>query len=177
MINFNKDFDMSSDESSARIMPIFAEIKGDIDSDEAIQSLDGQDIPILALRNMVLFPGVTLPIAVGRTKSLNLIEEIQKNHQPIGVVCQKNSKVEDPWLNDLYEVGVVADVVKVLELGDGSTNVILQGHSTFHLDDLTESKPYLQGRISLVEELMPQKNDKEFEVIIVSLKELTFNIS
>ena len=73
MINFNKDFDMSSDESSARIMPIFAEIKGDIDSDEAIQSLDGQDIPILALRNMVLFPGVTLPIAVGRTKSLNLI--------------------------------------------------------------------------------------------------------
>ncbi len=176
MINFNKDFDMSSDESSARIMPIFAEIKGDIDSDEAIQSLDGQDIPILALRNMVLFPGVTLPIAVGRTKSLNLIEEIQRNHQPIGVVCQKNSKVEDPWLNDLYEVGVVADVVKVLELGDGSTNVILQGHSTFHLDDLTESKPYLQGRISLVEELMPQKNDKEFEVIIVSLKELTFNI-
>lgn len=176
MINFNKDFDMNSDEGSARIMPIFAEIKGEVGSDEAIQSLDGQEVPILALRNMVLFPGVTLPIAVGRTKSLNLINEIQKSRKPIGVVCQRNSKVEDPWLNDLYEVGVVADVVKVLELGDGSTNVILQGHSIFHLDDLTDSSPYLKGKISLMDEQLPLENDKEFEVITMSLKELTFNI-
>lgn len=176
MINFNKDFDMNSDEGSARIMPIFAEIKGEVGSDEAIQSLDGQEVPILALRNMVLFPGVTLPIAVGRTKSLNLINEIQKSRKPIGVVCQRNSKVEDPWLNDLYEVGVVADVVKVLELGDGSTNVILQGHSIFHLDDLTDSFPYLKGKISLMDEQLPLENDKEFEVITMSLKELTFNI-
>ena len=176
MINFNKDFDMNSDEGSARIMPIFAEIKGEVGSDEAIQSLDGQEVPILALRNMVLFPGVTLPIAVGRTKSLNLINEIQKSRKPIGVVCQRNSKVEDPWLNDLYEVGVVADVVKVLELGDGSTNVILQGHSIFHLDDLTDSSPYLKAKISLMDEQLPLENDKEFEVITMSLKELTFNI-
>ena len=79
MINFNKDFDMS-DDGSTRIMPIFAEIKGEIGNEESIQSLDGQEIPILALRNMVLFPGITLPIAVGRKKSLNLINEIQKNN-------------------------------------------------------------------------------------------------
>lgn len=176
MINFNKDFDMNSDEGSARIMPIFAEIKGEIGNEEAIQSLDGQEIPILALRNMVLFPGVTLPIAVGRTKSLNLINEIQKSRKPIGVVCQRNSKTEDPWLNDLYEVGVVADIVKVLELGDGSTNVILQGHSVFHLDDLTDANPYLKGQITLMDEQLPLENDKEFEVITMSLKELTFNI-
>lgn len=170
-----KDFDMS-EESSARIMPIFAEIKGEVGNKEDIQKLDGQDIPILALRNMVLFPGVTLPIAVGRDKSLKLINEVQRTNKPIGVVCQRNSKVEDPWLNDLYEVGVVADVVKVLELGDGSTNVILQGRSVFHLDDLTEASPYLRGRISLLDEVMPFENDKEFEVIAMSLKELTFNI-
>ena len=175
MIKFNKDFDMS-DEGSTRIMPIFAEIKGEIGSDEAIQSLDGQEIPILALRNMVLFPGITMPIAVGRTKSLNLINEIQRSHKPIGVICQRNSKVEDPWLNDLYEVGVVAEVVKVLELGDGSTNVILQGHSLFHLDDLTAVNPYLQGKISLIDEVLPLENDKEFDVITMSLRELTFNI-
>ncbi len=175
MINFNKDFEMS-DDGSTRIMPIFAEIKGEIGNEESIQSLDGQEIPILALRNMVLFPGITLPIAVGRKKSLNLINEIQKNNRPIGVICQRNSKIEDPWLKDLYEIGVVADVVKVLELGDGSTNVILQGHSTFHLDELTEANPYLQGKISLLDEVMPIENDKEFEIIAVSLKELTFNI-
>ena len=175
MINFNKDFDMS-DDGSTRIMPIFAEIKGEIGNEESIQSLDGQEIPILALRNMVLFPGITLPIAVGRKKSLNLINEIQKNNRPIGVICQRNSKIEDPWLKDLYEIGVVAEIVKVLELGDGSTNVILQGHSTFHLDELTEANPYLQGKISLLDEVMPLENDKEFEIIAVSLKELTFNI-
>lgn len=174
MIKF-KDFDMS-DSGSTRIMPIFAEIKGEIGSDEMIQSLDGHDIPILALRNMVLFPGVTLPIAVGRKKSLKLINDIQQSGKPIGVVCQRNSNVEDPWLNDLYDVGVVADVVKVLELGDGSTNVILQGHSVFHLDDLTESNPYLQGRISLLEDIAPIENDKEFDIIIVSLRELTYGL-
>ena len=174
MIKF-KDFDMS-DEGSTRIMPIFAEIKGEIGSDEDIKKLHGKDVPILALRNMVLFPGVTLPIAVGRKKSLKLINAIQQSGQPFGVVCQRNSNVEDPWLNDLYDIGVVADVVKVLELGDGSTNVILQGRSVFHLDDLTESNPYLQGRISLLDDVAPLENDKEFDIIIVSLKELTFGL-
>ena len=174
MINFN-DFDMN-DGSPTRIMPIFAEIKGEIGNEEAIQSLDGQDIPILALRNMVLFPGVTLPIAVGRKKSMNLINEIQQSNKPIGVVCQRNSKIEDPSHKDLYEIGVIADVVKVLELGDGSTNVILQGHAPFHLDEITETKPYLRGKISLQDEVFPLENDKEFEIITVSLKELTINI-
>lgn len=176
MIKFNNDFDMMSEEGATRIMPIFAEIKGVVESDETIKSLDGQDIPILALRNMVLFPGVTLPIAVGRKKSLNLINELQQSNQPIGVVCQRSSKVEDPTQKDLYEIGVIADIVKVLELGDGSTNVILQGHSTFHLDEITTTKPYLQGRISLIDEVLPLENDKEFNLITISLKELTFNL-
>lgn len=176
MINFNKDFDMMPEEGASRIMPIFAEIKGIVESDETIKSLDGHDVPILALRNMVLFPGVTLPIAIGRKKSLNLINELQQSGRPIGVVCQRDSRVEDPMQKDLYEMGVVADIVKVLELGDGSTNVILQGHSRFHLDELTSTKPYLQGRISLDDEIMPLENDEEFNLILVSLKELTFNI-
>ena len=164
------------EEGASRIMPIFAEIKGIVESDETIKSLDGHDVPILALRNMVLFPGVTLPIAIGRKKSLNLINELQQSGRPIGVVCQRDSRVEDPMQKDLYEMGVVADIVKVLELGDGSTNVILQGHSRFHLDELTSTKPYLQGRISLDDEIMPLENDEEFNLILVSLKELTFNI-
>lgn len=176
MINFYNDFDNDPNDEVPHIMPIFAEIRNGEEKDDDMSEVNVDDIPILALRNMVLFPGVAMPVAVGRTKSLKLIEDAQRLKIPIGVVCQKNGKNEDPDFNDLYNVGVVADIIKVLELPDNTTNVILQGRSGFKLDSLTENTPYLRGKITPVSDILPGKKDEEFDALILALKELTFGI-
>lgn len=176
MINFYNDFDNDPNDEVPHIMPIFAEIRNGEEKDDDMSEVNVDDIPILALRNMVLFPGVAMPVAVGRTKSLKLIEDAQRLKIPIGVVCQKNGKNEDPDFNDLYNVGVIADIIKVLELPDNTTNVILQGRSGFKLDSLTENTPYLRGKITPVSDILPGKKDEEFDALILALKELTFGI-
>lgn len=176
MINFYNDFDNDPNDEVPHIMPIFAEIRNGEEKDDDMSEVNVDDIPILALRNMVLFPGVAMPVAVGRTKSLKLIEDAQRLKIPIGVVCQKNGKNEDPDFKDLYNVGVVADIIKVLELPDNTTNVILQGRSGFKLDSLTENTPYLRGKITPVSDILPGKKDEEFDALILALKELTFGI-
>ena len=88
------------------------------------KTLNTKGLPILALRNMVLFPGVAIPVNVGRTKSLQLIKDAQNSHTPIGVVCQRDAAVEDPEKDDLYEVGVIGEIIKILEMPDESTTVI-----------------------------------------------------
>ncbi len=176
MINFYNDFDNDPNDEVPHIMPIFAEIRNGEEKDDDMSEVNVDDIPILALRNMVLFPGVAMPVAVGRTKSLKLIEDAQRLKIPIGVVCQKNGKNEDPDFNDLYNVGVVADIIKVLQLPDNTTNVILQGRSGFKLDSLTENTPYLRGKITPVSDILPGKKDEEFDALILALKELTFGI-
>ena len=134
------------------------------------------DLPILPLRNMVMYPGVALPVSVGRAKSLQLIKEAYAQKQYIGVTCQKDMYVDEPEYKDLYEIGTIAEIVKILEMPDGSTTVILQGKRRFHLDNLTTFTPYLRGNISLLEEKMPKSNDKEFEALISAIKDMTFNI-
>lgn len=176
MINFYNDFDNDPNDEVPHIMPIFAEIRNGEEKDDDMSEVNIDDIPILALRNMVLFPGVAMPVAVGRTKSLKLIQDAHRLKIPIGVVCQKNGKNEDPHFDDLYNVGVVADIIKVLELPDNTTNVILQGRSAFKLDSLIETTPYLKGKITPVPEILPEENDKEFDALILALKELTFSI-
>ena len=128
------------DEGVAHVMPIFTEVKSETD-DEKQRSFDSSDLPILALRNMVLFPGITMPVAVGRSKSLALVKEAQKTNSLIGVVCQIDEEIEDPTQNDLHGVGVVAEIIKVLELPDNTTSVILQGKACFKLDRITAVKP------------------------------------
>ena len=110
---------------------------------------------------MVLFPDVAIPIAVGRKKSLSLVKAAQKSRKLIGVICQKDASEEDPGLEGLYPIGVVAEIIKVLEFPDDTTNVILQGKYTFHLDELTNKTPYLKGRVSIIDDVMPDKKDKE----------------
>lgn len=129
-----------------------------------------------AMRNMVMYPGVALPVSVGRAKSLQLIKEAYAQKQYIGVTCQKDMYVDEPEYKDLYEIGTIAEIVKILEMPDGSTTVILQGKRRFHLDNLTTFTPYLRGNISLLEEKMPKSNDKEFEALISAIKDMTFNI-
>jgi len=125
---------------------------------------------------MVLFPGVALPVIIGRPKSMRLIKEAVHKKSLIGVVCQKEMDTEDPVLEDLYTTGVIADIVRVLEMPDGSTTVILQGKKRFELNELTETDPYLSGKITVLEDTKPDKTDREFEALISTIKDLTIKM-
>ena len=175
MINYFNDFDNEPNDETPHIMPIFTEIKGE-GTESKDELTDMNDMPILALRNMVLFPGITLPVAVGRNKSLNLIQDAQKKRTKIGVVCQVNGKTEDPRYKDLYHYGVIAEIIKIFELPDNTTNVLLQGLSSFNLKAITAQEPYLRGAVELINEMHPDEDDKEFDALIISIREMTFDI-
>ncbi len=175
MIDFLDNMDTAMDEGGARVVPIITEIHEVGDSPD-IHDNKGEDIPVLPLRNMVLFPSMTMPVSVGREKSMRLIKEAGDSHRSIAVICQYDSRVEDPAEKDLYRFGTIANIVKVLELPDGSTNVILQGRSTCHLDAITSDTPYMRGNVTLVEEKPPRPGDKEFEVLMESVVEVTLRI-
>ena len=156
-------------------MPIITEIHEANDPLD-IQDNRADDIPILPLRNMVLYPTMTMPVSVGREKSMQLIKEAIDLHTPIAVFCQIDSRVEDPVEKDLYHTGTIATIIKVLELPDGSTNVILQGRSACTLETITRTKPYLHGDVTLVEDKLPLAGDKEFEVLLQSIVEVTMRM-
>ena len=163
------------DDNIGIVMPILTECDVDEDFAEGIEKV-GDTIPILPLRNMVLFPGVALPVIIGRPKSMRLIKEAVHKKSLIGVVCQKEMGTEDPILEDLYTTGVIADIVRVLEMPDGSTTVILQGKKRFELNELTETDPYLSGKITVLEDTKPDKTDREFEALISTIKDLTIKM-
>ncbi len=135
-----------------------------------------ETIPILPLRNTVLFPGVILPITVGREKSLKLIDDVYNNEKVLGAVSQKDPAIENPGFDDLYKTGTIAQIIKILEMPDGSTSVIIQGKKRFQLDDMVESEPYDQGKVTELEEAKKDASGKEFEAIIGSLKDLSLKI-
>ncbi|MDD2954038.1 MAG: endopeptidase La [Parabacteroides sp.] len=163
------------DDNIGIVMPILTECDVDEDFTEGIEKV-GDTIPILPLRNMVLFPGVAMPVIIGRPKSMRLIKEAVHKKSLIGVVCQKEMDTEDPALEDLYTTGVIADIVRVLEMPDGSTTVILQGKKRFELNELTEADPYLTGKITVLEDTKPEKTDREFEALISTIKDLTIKM-
>ena len=163
------------DDNIGIVVPILTECDVDEDFTEGIEKV-GDTIPILPLRNMVLFPGVALPVIIGRPKSMRLIKEAVHKKSLIGVVCQKEMGTEDPILEDLYTTGVIADIVRVLEMPDGSTTVILQGKKRFELNELTETDPYLSGKITVLEDTKPDKTDREFEALISTIKDLTIKM-
>ena len=131
------------DDNIGIVMPILTECDVDEDFTEGIDKV-GKVVPILPLRNMVLFPGVAMPVIVGRPKSMRLIKEAVQKKTLIGVVCQKEMNTEDPGFDDLYTTGVIADIVRVLEMPDGTTTVILQGKKRFSLDALEETDKTLR---------------------------------
>ena len=163
------------DDNIGIVMPILTECDVDEDFTEGIEKV-GDTIPILPLRNMVLFPGVAMPVIIGRPKSMRLIKEAVHKKSLIGVVCQKEMDTEYPVLEDLYTTGVIADIVRVLEMPDGSTTVILQGKKRFELNELTETDPYLSGKITVLEDTKPDKTDREFEALISTIKDLTIKM-
>ena len=135
-----------------------------------------ETIPILPLRNTVLFPGVILPITVGREKSLKLIDEVYNNDRFLGAIAQKDPNTEEPGFNDLYSTGTIAQIIKILEMPDGSTSVIIQGKKRFHLNELIERDPYFKGTVTTIEDKKRQAQGKEFEAIVGSLKDLSLKI-
>ena len=171
MINFD-ELEMAHEAGAPRMVPIVAEVQQDID-DADLQANTRMELAILPLRNVVLFPGMTMPISIGREKSMRLINDAVKGHTPIGVVCQIDSKADNPGQNDLYQKGTVASIIKLLELPDGSTNVILHGRSSFLLDEITQEDPYLRGTVTITDVELPRKGDKEFAVVVASIKEIT----
>lgn len=132
-----------------------------------------KEIPILAVRNMVLFPGVVLPVSVGRHSSMKLIQDAMADNKYIGVVCQKNPNIDQPDLKDIYTTGTIAKIVRTLELPDKTTTVILQGSCRFRIAKVTQTDPYMMGTVKKLKEVLPVKNDEEFNAIAASCKDST----
>ncbi|MBL7933067.1 MAG: endopeptidase La [Bacteroidia bacterium] len=133
-------------------------------------------LPILPLRNTVLFPGVVIPITVGRDKSIHLIKDYYKGDKTIGVVAQKSDSTEEPTGDDLYRVGTVAQIIKMLRMPDGNTTIIIQGKKRFKIDKYIQTDPYHKAMVSDFDEIKPESNDKEFQAIISNLKETSTQI-
>ena len=134
------------------------------------------ELPILPLRNTVLFPGVVIPITVGRDRSIRLIQEVYRGDKTLGVVSQKDSDIEEPRPEDLNRVGTLATIIRMLRMPDGSTTAIIQGRKRFEITEMVREQPYFTARIQEFNELRPDKNDKEFDALVSSLKDLALEI-
>jgi ATP-dependent Lon protease len=149
-------------------------------SSEDEEQMNSENIPellsILPLRNTVLFPGVVIPITVGRDKSIKLIKEAYKSDKIIGVVAQKDSSVEDPLVEDLHPVGTVAQIIKMLRMPDGNTTVIIQGKRRFKVDTIKATDPYIKATIIPLSDNKKSINEKEFVALIDSLRDLSLQI-
>lgn len=132
-------------------------------------------LAILPLRNTVLFPGVVIPITVGRDKSIKLIKEAYKGNKIIGVVSQKDVSIEDPTFDQLNTVGTVANIIKLLQMPDGNTTVIIQGKQRFSLLAEVQTEPYIKASVKKFEE-QKHKTDKEFKALIASIREMSAQI-
>ena len=162
---------MNKNETNQNPFSLIADFDGDIANIFNI-TLD-ETLPILALRNMVLFPGVVVPVVVGRQSSLKLTQRAARKGMYIGVVCQRDASVDNPKRDDLYPIGTVAKVVRVLELPDQSTTVILQGFCRFELGEITGTRPFLTARVERLADTLPEDNDREFEAMADTCKDQT----
>lgn len=159
-------------EDSADFLPIMGDEKELLNDNMQIPDTR----PILPLRNTVLFPGVIIPINIGRDKSLKLIKDSYRQSALIGVVAQKDTNTENPDINDLYQIGTVASILKILEMPDGTTTAIIQGKRRFLLEDILYDDPYHVGKISLKKEEGVPENDPEYNAIAESLKDMASKI-
>ncbi|WP_346881567.1 endopeptidase La [uncultured Algibacter sp.] len=135
-----------------------------------------ETLPILSLRNTVLFPGVVIPITAGRDKSIKLINDANKGNKVIGVVAQKDESVEDPTAKEIHETGTVARILRVLKMPDGNVTVIIQGKKRFKVAEVLTEEPYMNATIRDIPEAKPALKNKEFTAIIDSIKDLALEI-
>ena len=159
------------DENSELIPLMTTEDEKEINNESLPETL-----PILSLRNTVLFPGVVIPITAGRDKSIRLIDEANKGSKVIGVVSQKDESIEDPGAKDIHKTGTVARILKVLKMPDGNTTVIIQGKKRFKVAEVLTEEPYMNATVREVPESAPIGDNEEFSAIIDSIKELALQI-
>ncbi|MCD2259338.1 endopeptidase La [Psychroserpens luteolus] len=146
------------------------------DEAEINNELLPESLPILPLRNTVLFPGVVIPITAGRDKSIKLINDANNGSKVIGVVSQKDETVEDPSAKDIFKKGTVARILKVLKMPDGNTTIIIQGKKRFEIQDVVAEQPYLTATVKDVPEAKPAIDNEEFTAIIDSIKDMSLQI-
>ena len=168
--DFNADFSPGEEESE--LIPLMTS-----DDEEAIlkESLP-ESVPILPLRNAVLFPGVVIPISATRDKSVKLIKYANSKNKLIGVVSQKDSAVSDPTINDINKIGTVAKILRVLQMPDGNLTIIIQGKKRFSIEKVISKKPFLTCSINELSEISPKNDNKKFIAIIDSIKDLALKI-
>ncbi|ASZ11668.1 endopeptidase La [Chitinophaga pendula] len=165
-------FYLGNSEEEMEFMPIIPlNEEGDGQEDEEIP----QELALLPLRNTVLFPGVVLPITVGRDKSIKAVTDSYKTDKMIGVVAQKDSNVEDPNIADISEVGTVARIIKLIKMPDGGTTIIIQGRKRFKIEEITTEEPYFKARIEVLKDEIAE-NDEEFDAYVSSIKDLAGQI-
>ncbi|HMO63382.1 MAG TPA: endopeptidase La [Ferruginibacter sp.] len=160
-------------EEELEFMPIIPLNENEPD-DSDLQAIPAE-LPLLPLRNTVLFPGVVIPITVGRDKSIKAVTDAYKADKLIGVIAQKDSNVEEPVVSDLEEIGTVARIAKMIKMPDGGTTIIIQGRKRFKVDEITTDDPYFKARISLLDDEVV-KNDKDFDAMVSSIKDLAGQI-
>lgn len=170
--NNNKDLKriLSADllgEDSGEMIPLLSPEEEELINKEETPEF----LPILAVRNTVLFPGVVIPITVGRKKSIKLVKKAYEGDRTIGVVAQENSQTEDPSINDLYQVGTVAKLLRMVVLPDGNTTIIIQGTRRFKIKEPIKDAPYLMAKIEVVSEIIPDIKKKENQALLQSLKD------
>jgi ATP-dependent Lon protease len=169
----DNNFYLQGPEDEMEFMPIIP-LNEDDDGSADDQPIP-ENIPILALRNTVLFPGVVIPITVGRDKSIKAVTDAYKADKLIGVVAQKDSTVEEPTVSDLEDIGTIAKIAKLIKMPDGGTTIIIQGRKRCKIEEITTDDPYFKARITvLTDEVL--KNDPDFDAMIGSIKDLAGQI-
>ena len=159
-------------EAEADLIPLMT-----TEDEEALELEDLPElVPILPLKNTVLFPGVVIPITVGRDKSIQLIKEANKGDKVIGVVAQKDQAIEDPSVLDIYPLGTVAQILRVLTMPDGNTTIIIQGKKRFEIEQVISEDPYIKAKIKKVNEEKSLQDTSEFSAIVESIKDLALKI-
>ncbi|HXK81957.1 MAG TPA: endopeptidase La [Bacteroidales bacterium] len=159
-------------EDDSEIIPIITDHDDSMFDDDEIP----ENLPILPLRNTVLFPGVVIPLTVGRDKSFKLVKEVYADTKILGTVSQIEPSVDDPEPKDLYKTGTLAQILKIIEMPDDTISVIIQGRKRIEIVEMTETAPYFKAKTRPLPDLKPYENDKEFSAIVSTLKDLSLKI-
>ncbi len=159
----NKDFFFQTNEAETEFMPIIPLTDEDDSNAEELKLSDA--LPLLPLRNTVLFPGVVIPITVGRDKSILAVNEAYKTDKLVGVVAQKDSTIEEPGIKDLENIGTIAKIVKLIKMPDGGTTIIIQGKKRFEIENIISETPYFKVKVNLLQDEVV-KDDKDFNALI-----------
>ena len=163
--------DILSSQDGGESFSMIADFEGNEETLFNNNEIDPQ-MPVLPLRNMVLFPGTVMPVTVGRMSSLKLVRDAYKRESAIAVICQKSPETENPTENDLYDIGTAARIVRVFEMPDQTTTVILQGMQRVRLHEIVRRRPYLTGLVEPLREDFPPKDSREFRAIVDNCKDL-----